>query len=217
MCSNKRIRNDLAHHRVRVTERSKHLFFPVFLLCSRHRQTLPKKVQDMKTRESDENSIQAPDMESNAKQEDQPEPSTRDLLTKPVLLTISAHGWFSFLEIASWVLLPLVYTTPIEFGGLGFDPATMGICMAVYGVMKGVLQLTVFHRILDFLGLRTALIAFISGLIPLFLLFPVGGIHVRNEGTVMVLWMLVLIQLISTIGVNMAYGTSRPVTHRASF
>jgi len=170
------------------------------------KETLPKKVQEMRTRENDESSTQAPDMEGNAKQEDQPEPSTRDLLTKPVLLTMSAHGWFSFLEIASWVLLPLVYTTPIEFGGLGFDPATMGICMALYGVMKGVLQLTVFHHILDFLGLRTALIAFISSLIPLFLLFPVGGIHVRNEGTAMVLWILVLIQLVSTISVNMAYG-----------
>ena len=188
--------------------------FSVFLLCSRYIQTLPKKVQDMKSRGNGKSPTRASDMENNVRRESQPEhSSSRSLLTKPVLLTISAHGWFSFLEIASWVLLPLVYTTPVEFGGLGLDPATMGICMAVYGVMKGILQLTVFHRILDFLGLRTALIAFMSTLLPLFLLFPVGSIHVRNAGTNMTLWVLVLVQLISTIGVNMAYGASRLFTY----
>jgi hypothetical protein len=168
----------------------------------------------MRAQENRENPLRASDVENNARRENQPEPSSsRTLLTQPVLLTISAHGWFAFLEIASWVLLPLVYTTPVEFGGLGLDPATMGICMAVYGVLKGVLQLTVFHRILNFLGLRTALIAFMSSLIPLFLLFPIGSTHVRNAGTNLALWGLVLTQLVSTIGVNMAYGASRPFTY----
>jgi len=171
------------------------------------KETLPKKAQEMRAQENRETPLRASDVENNARRENQPEPSSsRTLLTQPVLLTISAHGWFSFLEIASWVLLPLVYTTPIKYGGLGLDPATMGICMAVYGVLKGVLQLTVFHRILDFLGLRTALITFMSSLIPLFLLFPVGSTHVRNAGTNLALWALVLTQLVSTIGVNMAYG-----------
>ncbi|KAI0287659.1 MFS general substrate transporter [Russula brevipes] len=128
------------------------------------------------------------------------------LLTKPVLLSLSTFGSLTFLEMSNWVLLPLVYTTPIRLGGLGLDPARMGVCLAVLGILKGILQLTVFHRILNFLGLRSTLIALIFGLVPSFLLFPVNGLYVRHSGTDIVLWILVLIQMLSTIGVTMAYG-----------
>ncbi|KAI9507533.1 MFS general substrate transporter [Russula earlei] len=175
----------------------------VILACVFLKETLPTNPENAKARK---NKLNASDVENNSEQEDHLGPSSRTLLTRPVLLTVSTYGSFVFLEIAGWVLLPLVYTTPVQFGGLGLDPARMGACMAVYGILKGILQLVVFHRILDFLGLRGALIAFLSGLLPLFLLFPINSIRVQFAGTDTVLWILVLVQLISTIGVNMAYG-----------
>ena len=110
------------------------------------------------------------------------------------------------------MFLPLVYTTPIPLGGLGLDPMRMGSCMAVWGILRGILQLTVFHRILNFLGLRRTFIALISGLVPSFLLFPINGTHVQYAGTDFVLWALVVIQLVCSIGVCMAYGTQRPLS-----
>jgi hypothetical protein len=124
-----------------------------------------------------------------------------------VLLTIANYGSLSFLETANYMVLPLVYTASVRLGGLGLDPALMGTCMAVWGILKSLLQFTSFHRILNFLGLRRTFIVLLSGLIPSFLLFPINGTHVQNGGTGTVLLVLVLIQLLCSMGASMAYGT----------
>jgi len=138
--------------------------------------------------------------------DDQQMAPPRTLLTRPVLLTTANYSTFAFLEICASVLLPLVYTTPIQHGGLGLDPLRMGVTLAVYGIMKGILQLTIFDRIIGFLGVRRAFITLISCFVPSFLLFPITGIRAQYAGRDTVLWFLVLVQLLCTIGINMAYG-----------
>jgi len=177
----------------------------VIVACVFLKETLPKNTRNMRSCENNKYGNQALDVENDAKQEDR---SSHTLLTRPVLLTIYSYGFFVFLEIACRDLWPLLYTTPIQFGGLGLDPARMGVCMAVYGTLKGILQLTIPHRIIGFLGLRTSYMAFIACLVPSFLLFPICGIHVQGGGTDIVLWVLVFIQLLSMIGLNMAYNCS---------
>lgn len=105
------------------------------------------------------------------------------------------------------MILPLVYTASIQLGGLGLDPTLMGICMAVWGILRGVFQLTSFHRILNFLGLRRTFIVLLSGLVPSFLLFPINGTRAQTTGTDAVLFALVLLQLICSVGASMAYST----------
>ncbi|KAI0000676.1 hypothetical protein BJV74DRAFT_882747 [Russula compacta] len=73
----------------------------------------------------------------------------RSLFTKPVLLTISIYAAHAFLEICNFTLVSLVYTTPIQFGGSGLDPARMGTCLAVSGIMTGVLPFFFFHRVVN--------------------------------------------------------------------
>ena len=162
-----------------------------------------------------------PDMEHNdecsnsvlgTRGDGQQKPPSRTLLTRPVLLTIANYSTFTFLEVCVWTFLPLVYTTPIQLGGLGLDPTRMGETMAVYGIMKGILQLTVFDHILGFLGLRSTFITLLSCFVPSFLLFPIAGIHAQYAGRDIVLWILVLIQLLCTVGINMAYGAQLPLT-----
>ena len=137
---------------------------------------------------------------------DQQEPPPSTLYTRPVLLTVANYGAFSFLETGNWMILPLVYTASIQLGGLGLDPTLMGICMAVWGILRGAFQLTSFHRILNFLGLRRTFIMLISGLVPSFLLFPINGARAQSAGTDTVLLVLVLIQLMCSIGASMAYS-----------
>ena len=140
-------------------------------------------------------------------QGDQQETLPNTLFTRPVLLTVANYGALSFLETGNWMVLPLVYTASIRLGGLGLDPTIMGACMAVWGIVRGLLQLTALHRILNFLGLRRTFIVLLSGLVPSFLLFPVNGTRAQNAGTDSVLLVLVLIQLICSIGASMAYST----------
>lgn len=164
-------------------------------------------------------SAHPPDVEHNDQRtnvspgiQDRQKPLPHTCLTRPVLLTVANYGSLVFLEICIWMFLPLVYTTPTQLGGLGLDPIRMGSCMAVWGILRGVLQLAVFHRILNFLGLRRTYIALLSGLVPSFLLFPINGTRVQYAGTDIVLWALVLTQLLCSIGVCMAYGTQRSLS-----
>jgi len=180
-----------------------------------HLQTLPRNSSKTSGQRDDPNLDHLPDMEHNDEcpngspgtQEDgQQKSPSRTLLTRPVLLTLANYSTFAFLEVCVWVFLPLVYTTPIQFGGLGLDPTRMGETLAVYGILKGVLQLTIFDHILSFLGLRRTFITLLSCFIPSFLLFPLAGIHAQYAGRDTVLWVLVLIQLLCTVIINMAYG-----------
>lgn len=127
------------------------------------------------------------------------------------MLTIASYGTLSFLEMSTRIFLPLVYTTSIRLGGLGFDPELMGICIAIWGIICGVLQLTAFDPILKSLGLRRTFITLTSCLVPSFLLFPINGNHARNEGTDVVLGVLVFVQMLCSTGVMMSYGTQRPL------
>ena len=145
-------------------------------------------------------------------EDDQQNSPPRTLITRPVLLSVTNYASFAFLDICVWILLPLVYTTPIRLSGLGLDPTRMGITLAVYGIMKGILQLTVFDRILRLLGLRSTFITLLSFFVPSFLLFPIAGIRAQYAEGDIIVWVLVLIQLLCTVSVNMAYGAQRPLS-----
>jgi len=112
-------------------------------------------------------------------QEDDQQSPPRTLLTRPVLQSVTNYTAFAFLDICVWVLPPLVYPMPTHLGGLGLDPTRMGETMAIYGIMKGILQLTVFDRILSLLGLRRTFITLLSCFVPSFLLFPIAGIRAQ--------------------------------------
>ena len=118
----------------------------------------------------------------------------------------------AFLEMCDATLVPLVYTTPIRFGGLGLDPATMGTCLAIFGTMTGILPFFFFHRIVNFLGPRRALVTFMSALIFAFLLFPINGTRARHTGVDIVIWIFLLLHLLLMACINMTYGTPWPFT-----
>jgi hypothetical protein len=123
-------------------------------------------------------------------------PPLRSLLTIPVLLTISNYAVVAFLEISNYSLVPLVYTIPTKYGGLGLEPVRMGICLGVFGILNGVLQFALFAPVVKCLGLRGAFVTFVSGLVPAFLLLPINGTHAHYAGTDVVLLALVFFHLL---------------------
>ncbi|KAF9052457.1 hypothetical protein BDZ89DRAFT_1107678 [Hymenopellis radicata] len=46
---------------------------------------------------------------------------------------ITNYGWLFFLSMGYTVLIPLMYSTPISEGGLGFTPYKIGVIMATWG------------------------------------------------------------------------------------
>ncbi len=66
------------------------------------------------------------------------------LLTKPVMISISNYAMLALLDISAMALIPLVWSTPIELGGLSLSPASIGLWLSAYGCLNGVVQFTLF-------------------------------------------------------------------------
>src|SRR6267154_4431994 len=75
--------------------------------------------------------------------EDSPVP-IRSLFVPSVLIPVANYACIAILEISMYAILPLFYSTPIELGGLGFDPVTIGLWMGTFGIVNGVLQTMIF-------------------------------------------------------------------------
>jgi hypothetical protein len=64
--------------------------------------------------------------------------------------------WFgcSVTDCNVLALQPLFYSTPIEDGGLGFTPATIGFWMSCQGVANGIIQAFFFAPLISKLGAK---------------------------------------------------------------
>jgi hypothetical protein len=67
-------------------------------------------------------------------------PPLRSLITRPVLVSIANYAILTLLEMASMALFPLMWSTSVEFGGLGFSPVSIGLCFSVLGCIDGIFQ-----------------------------------------------------------------------------
>ncbi|KAI9434850.1 hypothetical protein H4582DRAFT_2174405 [Lactarius indigo] len=75
----------------------------------------------------------------------------RALLTRPVLVSVSSYG---MLDMAAMTLIPLVWVTPVELGGIDsdLDPTSTGMWTSGYGRLNGPVQFTSFPCVIARLG-----------------------------------------------------------------
>lgn len=57
------------------------------------------------------------------------QPPIREILTRPVIIAVSNYAALALLDIAYCALGPLFFATPIEDGGLGLSPSSIGLVM----------------------------------------------------------------------------------------
>ncbi|KAF8878528.1 major facilitator superfamily domain-containing protein [Infundibulicybe gibba] len=91
-------------------------------------------------------------------------------------------------------LIPLFLATPIEIGGLGFEPSTIGYTLARMGYA------TVSSRHYSSLAL------FGANFIPIYLLFPVMSIVAQRYGVNVTVWLLIALMMSLMSVIDMAYG-----------
>jgi hypothetical protein len=88
------------------------------------------------------------------------------LFTRLVLISVGNYGKIGLTEMTATTLLPLNWSTSVEFGGLGMSPVSIGLWMAGYGILDGVLQYIAFPCIVGHFGLRrvfnASIIAYLS-------------------------------------------------------
>ncbi|KAI0368602.1 MFS general substrate transporter [Pilatotrama ljubarskyi] len=133
-------------------------------------------------------------------------PSLRSVLTRPVLWSVTNYASLAFLEIAYRAIQPLFFSTPVELGGLGLPPSTIGIILGSFGVMDGIFQALYFAKFVSWWGQKRVLQVGMSMFVPLYLLFPAMNIVVKHGGSSALLWALIVLQLALSVVMDMAYG-----------
>ncbi|KAF8644746.1 hypothetical protein AX16_008301 [Volvariella volvacea WC 439] len=142
----------------------------------------------------------------NSKPKDEPVP-LRQLLTYPVILSVSNYMTLAFLNIAVISLLPLFFAMPLSIGGLGLDPPKIGMVMGAYGAGTGIYQALWFAKIMNALGPRNVFVSGIVMFMPVFALFPVMSKVAQHYGGVTIqVWALIAVVLVLMAWMDMAYG-----------
>ncbi|KAH7920401.1 MFS transporter [Leucogyrophana mollusca] len=130
----------------------------------------------------------------------------RSLLIPSILIPVINYGVLATFEIAMLALLPLFYSTPIEFGGLGFSPSTIGMTMAIFGLINGPLQALSFAPLVDRFGVKAVFCVGVASYIPIFGLFPVISLVAKLGGIGPFVWVLLVSQLVLAVFQDMAFG-----------
>jgi hypothetical protein len=132
----------------------------------------------------------------------------RALLTRPVVVSVANYGVIGLLGIITEAVIPLVWSTSVQLGGLSMSPASIGLWMAGYGIMSGVIQFAAFPSIVRHFGPRRVFIASIFSFFPIFLMFPFQNMALRHSsrGLYPTTGLLILLQLLATVVAEMGFG-----------
>jgi len=128
------------------------------------------------------------------------------LLTPRVLIAAGNYASLSLVDIAFRAIQPVFLSTPIDLGGLGLSPSSIGKLLSVFGILNGIFQVFFFAKIHDRWGSKKTFIAGITTAIPAFILFPVANAWAQTQGYSAAVWIAVGLQTISGITLGLSYG-----------
>ena len=151
-----------------------------------------------------------------------PQPLPLTVLLMPrVLIAVANHGLSAFCDMSVQVLMPLMWSTSVEHGGLGFTPYTIGLTLGTYGVINVLVQTVFLGKLMRRFGPRRVYVISISaflGSLSCFLLERYFAWHAgRSDWRV---WTVIVIHLIIDCTKFGAYGELNPletVSHIQSF
>ncbi|KAH9036970.1 MFS general substrate transporter [Lactarius pseudohatsudake] len=153
--------------------------------------------------------ISRPQESTNLQQDEEPAEQPlplRSLLTRPVVISIANYGTLALLDIAASALIPLVWSTAIELGGLGLTPADIGLWMSAYGCVSAVFQFAFFPRIVARFGPGRVVVASVVAVGLLYALFPFENMLARGTGTATPLIVLQLVAIsVSDMGFSSVF------------
>jgi MFS family permease len=130
----------------------------------------------------------------------------RQLLSFPVVISVSNYVLLAFLNISATALLPLFLHMPLTMGGLALEPHQIGYIMGVYGGGTGLIQMVFFARVVRRFGVRSIFVWSTSSFIPMFLIFPVISTITKHQGISALVWGLIGVIVACLLVMDTAYG-----------
>jgi hypothetical protein len=94
------------------------------------------------------------------------------LLTRPVGVSVANYSVIGLLDIIGGALIPLVWSTSVEFGGLNMGPASIGLWMGGYWFVNGFFQCFAFPHFTRRFSPRRVFIASILCYVPIYMMLP---------------------------------------------
>ncbi|RDB25878.1 Protein ZINC INDUCED FACILITATOR-LIKE 1 [Hypsizygus marmoreus] len=135
-------------------------------------------------------------------------PPFKALLTPQVIITLSVYTFLAFVDMSSQILLPLVYSTSIPLGGLGFDAYQIGVILGVWGVINVIVQLSFLGNLIRRFGPTKVHIFSQCSYVWNIGLYPLLSFLVKRSGRVDAkVWTVMIVQLALRLTNNMAYGS----------
>jgi hypothetical protein len=126
----------------------------------------------------------------------------RALLTRPVVVSVANYCVIALLDITAGTLIPLVWSTSVEFGGLNMTPASIGLWISGYGLMNGVFQFVALPRLVGRFGPRRVFITSVLCHFPFYMMFPLANLALRHSspshGRNLAVALLIMLQLTVT-------------------
>ncbi|KAI9452902.1 MFS general substrate transporter [Lactarius psammicola] len=157
-----------------------------------------------------------PDLDMIPNESDKPLP-LRSVLTKPVVVTVTNYAMLALLDAAVMSYIPLVWSTPVEYGGLDLNPTSIGLWLSLYGVMDGVFQFVFFSHFINRFGLRRVFVFSIVSCAVIYAIFPFESLAVgAGDGPNLAVRTLIILQLSSLCIFDMGYGTMYMYTSSAA-
>jgi hypothetical protein len=151
-------------------------------------------------------SSQQENLEDNRPEAERPLP-LRSLLTPRVLIAAGNYASLSLVDIAFRAIQPIFLSTPVNLGGLGLSPPSIGTLLSIQGISNGIFQVFFFSRIHDRWGSKKTFIAGISTTIPAFIIFPVANALARTQGYGIAVWAVIGLQIIPIVSIGLSYGS----------
>ena len=119
------------------------------------------------------------------------------------------YGFITFIDMCVSVLQPLVWSTSIPLGGLGFDPYRIGLIMGIWGFINAIIQSTCMGPIIRRIGPRNMLATAFTSYVTILALYPVLSFFAQSAGEVDVrVWTILIMQMALLLTTYGAYSTS---------
>ncbi|KAI5998699.1 major facilitator superfamily domain-containing protein [Pisolithus albus] len=143
------------------------------------KESLPSKRREKELQEPERGSIGAQAGNEDAS----PVPIRTLLKTYSVIIPIANYGILGLVEIGCFALVPLFYATPVEIGGLGLQPFTIGTIMTAFCVANGLFQALFTARAIERFGERRVFRSAVLAYFPVIASFPTMSwiIQVQKE------------------------------------
>ncbi|KAF9523453.1 major facilitator superfamily domain-containing protein [Crepidotus variabilis] len=132
----------------------------------------------------------------------------KETATNPQNLVVAAANYviLSLVDIAFQAVHPLFLSTPINLGGFGLPPPTIGKILSLIAVLDGIFQIFFFAKIYGRWGPKRVFITGLLSAIPAFMLFPIINLLARHQGYSLAAWIAIVAQATVFVAVNCSFG-----------